>query len=50
MQKNKKIRIIRKYKNCARKDVYTDKQLWPALFKAIEKQSLPLTPILLKLL
>ena len=40
----------RKYKNCAREEVYTDKQLRPVLFKAMKKQSLPLTPILFKLL
>ena len=40
----------RNYKNCAREDVYTDKQLRPVLFKATEKQSLPFTPILFKLL
>ena len=33
----------RKYKKCAREDVYTDKQLRPVLFKATIKQSLPLT-------
>ena len=30
-----------KYKNCAWKDVYTDKQFRPVLFKAMKKQSLP---------
>ena len=43
-------KTVRKCKNCAREDVYTDKQLRPALFKAMEKQSLPLTAILFKLL
>ena len=33
-----------KYKNCAREDVCTDKQLRPVLSKATKKQSLPLTP------
>ena len=31
-------------------DLYTDKQLRPVLFKATKNQSLPLTPILFKLL
>ena len=33
-----------------REDVYTDKQLRPVLFRAMKKQSLPLTLILFKLL
>ena len=34
--------LNRKYKNCAREDVYTEKQLGPVLFRASKKQSLPL--------
>ena len=33
-----------------REDVYNDKKLRPAIFKAMKKQSLPLTPISFKLL
>ena len=52
MQVSKKLTCIkaipkqsgRKYKNSAREDVYTDKQLRPVLYKAMKNQSHPLTP------